>query len=79
MFDVTCEVDVVVGTTSITVRDCLKLRPRSVVRLKQVSGADLDLSVNGIVIASGEVMIVDDSTSIRVVQIAEPPGGEPAS
>ena len=75
--DVGCGVDVVIGTAAITVRDCLKLRPRSVVKLRQTSGADLDLSVNGVVIAAGEIVIVDESTAVRVVRIAEPPRAEP--
>ena len=51
LMDVGCGVDVVIGTAAITVRDCLKLRPRSVVKLRQTSGADLDLSVNGVLAA----------------------------
>ena len=78
LFDVTCGVDVVIGRAAITVRDCLKLRPKSVIRLQQPSGGDLDLSVNGVVVASGEIVIVDESTAVRVVHIAEPPRAEPA-
>jgi flagellar motor switch/type III secretory pathway protein FliN len=67
----------VVGTASITVRECLTLQPRSVVRLSQVSGSDLDLSVRGVSIASGEVLIVDESTAIRVVRITPSSDSEP--
>ena len=77
LLDVECSVDVIIGTAAITVRDCLKLRPRSVVKLRQTSGADLDLTANGVVVAAGEIVIVDESTAVRVVRIAEPPRAEP--
>ena len=77
MLDLGIHVDVVVGTTSITVRDCLKLKRQSVVRLKRSSGSDLDLTVGGIVVASGEVVVVDESTAVRISDIAQPAGAEP--
>ena len=77
MLDLGIHVDVVVGTTSITVRDCLKLKRQSVVRLKRSSGSDLDLTVGGIVVASGEVVVVDESTAVRISDIAQPSGAEP--
>lgn len=77
MFDLGIAVDVVVGTTSITVRECLKLHRQSVVRLRQSSGSDLNLHVAGVPVASGEVVIVDESTAVRISDIAQPPGSEP--
>ena len=77
MLDLGIGVDVVVGTTWITVRDCLKLKRHSVVRLRRSSGSDLDVQVGGIVVASGEVVVVDESTAIRIADIAHPPGSEP--
>jgi flagellar motor switch protein FliN/FliY len=77
MFDLGIAVDVVVGTASITVRECLGLRRNSVIRLEESSGADLDLSVHGVTVASGEVVIVDESTAVRIAEIATPPSSEP--
>jgi len=77
MFDLGIAVDVVVGTTSISVRDCLKLHRQSVVRLVQGSGTDLTLRVSGVAVATGEVVIVDESTAVRISDIAHPPGAEP--
>ena len=77
MLDLGIRVDVVVGTASITVRDCLKLKRHSVVRLQRSAGSDLDLQVGDIVVASGEVVVVDASTAIRIAEIAQPPGLEP--
>jgi flagellar motor switch protein FliN len=72
--DVVCRVDVVLGTGSITVRDCLKLKRLSVIRLDQSAGADLDVSVHGVPIVSGEIMIIDESTAVRVTAVKPPPG-----
>jgi flagellar motor switch protein FliN/FliY len=74
MLDVMCGVDVVLGTGSITVRDCLKLQRQSVIRLHQSAGADLEVRVQGVPTAAGEVVIVDESTAIRVTAVTPPPG-----
>jgi flagellar motor switch protein FliN/FliY len=74
VMDVACRVDVVLGTGSITVRDCLKLQRLSVIRLDQSAGSDLDVCVHGVPIVTGEVVIVDESTAIRVTAVTPPPG-----
>jgi flagellar motor switch protein FliN len=72
--DVPCVVDVVLGTGRITVRECLKLQRHSVIRLNQAAGSDLDVRVQGISVALGEAVIVDESTAVRVSSILPPPG-----
>jgi flagellar motor switch protein FliN/FliY len=76
LHDVTCQVEVVLGTGMISVRECLLLQRMSVIRLKQSAGEDLQVVINGVPLASGEVVIVDDSTSIRVTEILPPPSAE---
>ena len=76
MLDVTCRVEVIVGTGSITVRDCLKLQRDSVVRLEQPAGSDLQVTVQGVPTATGEIVIDDDTTSVRVADVLPPPGAE---
>src|SRR5689334_18200931 len=79
MLDVVCSVDVVVGWGSITVRECLRLRAQSVIPLKQAAGADLELRVQGVTLATGEIVIVDDGTAVRVAQVSAPQGAEAAA
>ena len=67
--DVRCPVNVELGTGSITVRQCLALERSSVIRLQQSAGEDLTVSVRGIRLAKGEVVVVEDSTSIRLTEI----------
>jgi len=74
--DVTCEVAVVLGTGRMSVRECLYLTPKTIIPLEQLAGSDLHVRVNGVLIAHGEVAIVDDSTNIRLTSIVAPPSGE---
>lgn len=71
--DVVCQIDVVLGTGTVSVRQCLSLTAGSVVRLTQAAGSDLQVHVNGIPIAHGEVVIMDDTTSVRLTEILAPP------
>jgi len=76
MLDVTCRVEVIVGTGSITVRDCLKLQRDSIIRLTQPAGSDLQVTVQGVPAASGEIVIDDDTASVRISSVLPPPGAE---
>ncbi len=67
--DVVSPVDVILGFGSITVRRCLSLQKHSVIRLDQSAGEDLLVVVNGVPVARGEVVIVEDSTAIRITEI----------
>jgi flagellar motor switch protein FliN/FliY len=74
--DVTCSVDVWLGTARISVRDCLHMKRNTVIRLEQSAGSDMQVVVNGVPIANGEVVIIDDSTAVRVTEIVAPPSAE---
>jgi flagellar motor switch/type III secretory pathway protein FliN len=52
--DVTCEVAVVLGTGRMSVRECLYLRPKTVIPLEQMAGSDLHVRINGVLIAHGK-------------------------
>jgi flagellar motor switch protein FliN/FliY len=74
--DVVCNVAVVLGTSSLSVRDCLDLKRGSIVALAEPAGDDLRVVVNGVAVAAGEVIIVDDGAAIRITEILQPPGSE---
>jgi len=71
--DVVCRVEVVLGTGTISVRSCLSLKTGSVIALQQPAGSDLLVMVNSVPVGLGEVVIVDDSTAIRLTEILPPP------
>lgn len=76
LYDVTCRVDVVLGTSSLSVRQCLGLQRDSVLRLTQSAGSDLQVVIHGVPVALGEVVIIDNSTAVRVTDILAPPSNE---
>jgi flagellar motor switch protein FliN len=74
--DVVCQIDVLLGTATVSVRECLHWKRNSVIRLQQSAGADMQVTINGVPVAVGEVVIVDDSTAVRVTEILPPPSSE---
>jgi flagellar motor switch protein FliN/FliY len=67
--DLMCPVTVILGTASISVRQCLQLERHVVLRLDQSAGEDLRLDVNGVTVARGEVAIIDTSTALRLTEL----------
>lgn len=65
--------NVLLGTGKITVRDALTLDRDSLVELTQSAGEDLLLDVNGVLLARGEIVVVEDGAALRVTEITAPP------
>jgi flagellar motor switch protein FliN/FliY len=76
LHDVVCGVDVMLGAAAMSVRECLALKRDAIIKLTKVAGGDMQVVVNGIVVAYGEVVIVDESTAIRVTELVAPPSNE---
>jgi flagellar motor switch/type III secretory pathway protein FliN len=76
MFDVKCLVEFILGTGTITIRECLRLEPHSILRLKQSAGSDLTVRVHNVLLAMGEVVIADETTALRISRVAPPAGME---
>lgn len=74
LHDVPCRVEFVLGDARLRLRECLELAPQSILRLNQAAGADIELRVEGTVIASGEIVIVDNAAGLRITHIVPPPG-----
>jgi flagellar motor switch protein FliN len=79
LVDVTVEVSVEIGRTSMTLGEALALGPGSVVGLHRMAGEPVDLLVNGRVIARGEVVVIDEEFGLRVTDVAAPRGAAPAT
>lgn len=74
MHDLRCPLSVLLGSGTLTVRQCLELRPDSVVTLSQHAGEELELRVNDVLIGHGEVEILEEITSLRVTRLASAEG-----
>jgi flagellar motor switch protein FliN/FliY len=70
LMDVLCKVNIRLGTRRITVRECLALRQHSIIRLTQTIGDDLHVCVEDVLLAKGEVVMVDECPSIRLTDTA---------
>lgn len=76
LLDVELPVTILLGTGSLTVKRCLSLQLNSILKLEQSAGEDLVIAVNGIRLARGEVMIVEDTTAVRITHIIKAAGKE---
>ncbi len=72
LLDIVLRINVELGRSSMPVRDILSLGPGSVVELDKMAGEPVDVSINGTLIARGEVVVVDEKFGVRVTEIVTP-------
>ncbi len=66
--DVTLEV----GRTRLAVRDLLQLTHGAILELDRLAGEPLDVLVNGVCVARGEVVVVNDRFGVRLTEVISP-------
>ena len=79
--DIPLEVTVELGRTRLLIRDILDLGSGSIIELDKIAGEPVDLFANGLLVARGEVVVIDDNFGVRVTEIitaAERKGGKEA-
>jgi flagellar motor switch protein FliN/FliY len=68
--DVLADVDVsvaaVLGAARMTVREILGMRPGTLIHLDSLAGQSVELRVNNVPVAGGEVIVVDDQYAVRL-------------
>lgn len=67
--DIPLEVTVELGRTRLLIRDILDLTPGAIIELDKVAGEPVDLFANGMLVARGEVIVIDDNFGVRVTEI----------
>jgi flagellar motor switch protein FliN/FliY len=72
LLDVKLDVTFEVGRSKMLISDLLTLGQGSVVELHRLVGEDLDLLVNGRLIAKGEVVVVNEKFGCRISEIVSP-------
>lgn len=60
------------GRTKVTVRDLLGLQVGSVIELKKLVGEPMEIYINGLVTARGEVVVVNERFGVRVTDVIDP-------
>ena len=69
ILDVSMQISVELGRTTMQVKDVLGLGLGSVVELNKLAGEPVDILINGKLIAHGEVVVVDDNFGVKIVDI----------
>ena len=69
VFDVPVKVSAVLGITSLTVNQLLKLGSGSVVELDRKVGEAIDIYVNNRLVARGEVVLLEEKLGITMTEI----------
>lgn len=67
--DIPLEVTVELGRTRLLIRDIMDLAAGSIIELDKIAGEPVDLLANGILVARGEVIVIDDNFGVRVTEI----------
>ncbi len=67
--DVPLEVTVELGRTSKSISEILNFAPGTIIELDRIAGEPIDVLVNGKFVAKGEVVVIEESFSVRVTDI----------
>jgi flagellar motor switch protein FliN len=69
LMDVALEVSVELGRSHMPIGEILALRTGSVIELDKLAGEPVEVSVNGTLIARGEVVVVDEKFGVRITEV----------
>jgi flagellar motor switch protein FliN/FliY len=69
LLDVNLQVSVELGRASLKFREVLNLAPGAVVELDRQTSEPVDILVNGSLLATGEVVVVDDHFAVRITKL----------
>ena len=72
LMDVSLDVKVVLGKTTMAIEDIIRIKSGSVVELDKLAGDPLDVLVNSRIVARGEVLVLNDNFCIRITEILSP-------
>ena len=74
IMSVPLEVSVEIGRTRRKVEDILTFSKGSLVVLDKLAGDQVDLFVNGLCVARGDVVVIDDNFGVRITEVLKQPG-----
>ncbi len=69
LLDINVTLSVELGNKTIKLKELLSLEKNSIVELNKATGKTLDIKANNTVIAKGEVVVVNGSYGIRLVEL----------
>ena len=71
LLDVTCTVTAELGRRKLSIGEVLKLNVGAILELDRAVSEPVDVMVQGVLLARGEVVVVDDRFAIRVKEIID--------
>jgi flagellar motor switch protein FliN/FliY len=78
-YDVKVTVTVELGRTNLPLSELLKLNEGAVVELNRAVGEPVDLVADGVLLARGEIVVVNECYGIRITEVnAAAPTGDPS-
>lgn len=69
VLDVPVSLSIELGTCQLPMREVLQLNPGSVVQLDKAADAPVEMSVNGKLIARGEVVVIEDRFGLKITEV----------
>ncbi len=71
LLDVSLKITVELGRAQLKFRDVLNLSTGAVVELGRQTSEPVDILVNGALLASGEVVVIDDHFAVRITKLLD--------
>ena len=72
LFDVKLSIVVEVGRVEMLISDLLELEEESIIELDSMVGQPLDIRANDLLVARGEVIVVNEKFAVRLTDIISP-------
>lgn len=69
LWDVPMTIEVILGGTSLSVREVLDIGPGTVIELERGYGEPVDILLNGRVVARGEVVVIGEHFGVKITEI----------
>ncbi len=69
ILDIPITLSVEIGKSKLSIRNLLQLNQGSVVELDRMAGEPLDVLINGMLVAHGEVVVVNEKLGIRLTDV----------
>lgn len=69
LWDIPMAVEVVLGSTALTVKEILQVTPGSVIELDRAYGDLVDVHLNGRLVARGEVVLAGEQFGVKIKEL----------
>ncbi len=69
LMDVNLEMTVELGRARLSIAEVMDLTQGSVIELDKMAGEPVDIRVNGVLLAQGEVIVMDDIFGVRITRL----------